>query len=159
MLPDWFLSTQERGNPDSSIPTWCTGNAAEPLIHGITYFDRLVTAVDSLREGDHLFFTDWRGDPDERLRDDGPTVAELFAGAAKRGVVVKGLLWRSHSDKLAYSQEENRDLGDHIREAGGEVLLDERVRRAGSHHQKLVILRHPGRPELDVVGDPSRRRQ
>ena len=151
VLPDWFLSTQERGNPDSSIPTWCTGNAAEPLIHGITYFDRLVTAVDSLREGDHLFFTDWRGDPDERLRDDGPTVAELFAGAAKRGVVVKGLLWRSHSDKLAYSQEENRDLGDHIREAGGEVLLDERVRRAGSHHQKLVILRHPGRPELDVA--------
>ena len=35
--------------------------------------------------------------------------------------------------------------------AGGEVLLDQRVRRAGSHHQKLVVLRHPGRPERDVA--------
>ena len=26
------------------------------------------------------------------------------------------------------------------------MLLDQRVRRAGSHHQKLVVLRHPGRP-------------
>ncbi|MGX6601072.1 phospholipase D family protein [Micromonosporaceae bacterium Da 78-11] len=150
-LPDWFLSTEERGNPDSSVPTWCAGNTAEPLIHGKAYFDRLVTEVLTLRDGDHLFFTDWRGDPDERLRDDGPTIVELFSDAARRGVVVKGLLWRSHLDKLAYSEEENRNLGDAIAEAGGEVLLDQRVRRGGSHHQKVVILRHPGRPELDIA--------
>lgn len=150
-LPDWFLSTQERGNPDSSIPTWSTGNTAEPLIHGKGYFDRLVAEGDTLRDGDHLFFTDWRGDPDELLRDGGPRIAELFAAAAGRGVIVKGLLWRSHSDRLAYSEQENRSLGDDIAAAGGEVLLDQRVRRAGSHHQKLVIMRHPGRPELDVV--------
>ncbi|HEX5205089.1 phospholipase D family protein [Paractinoplanes rhizophilus] len=150
-MVEWFLSTRERGNPDSSIPTWCTGNTAEPLIHGITYFDRLVAEVDSLREGDHLFFTDWRGDPDERLRDEGPTVASLFAAAAKRGVIVKGLLWRSHLDKMAYSEEENRNLGDAVRAAGGEVLLDQRVRRGGSHHQKLVVIRHPGEPERDVA--------
>ena len=99
----------------------------------------------ALADGDHLFFTDWRGDPDEQMRDDGPTVAELFSAAAKRGVVVKGLMWRSHLDKLAYSEEENRNLGDDIAAAGGEVLLDQRVRRGGSHHQKLVVLRHPGR--------------
>jgi phosphatidylserine/phosphatidylglycerophosphate/cardiolipin synthase-like enzyme len=148
---DWFLSAEERGNPHSSLPTWCAGNTAEPLIHGIRYFDRLATEVDSLREGDHLFFTDWRGDPDERLRDDGPTVAELFAAAAKRGVIVKGLLWRSHLDRFAYSEEENRNLGDEVAAAGGEVLLDQRVRRGGSHHQKLVVLRRPGRPEEDVA--------
>jgi phosphatidylserine/phosphatidylglycerophosphate/cardiolipin synthase-like enzyme len=150
-LPDWFLSEEERGNPHSSIPTWCGGNLAEPLIHGKNYFDRLVAEVDSLRSGDHLFFTDWRGDPDQLMRDDGPKVAELFAGAARRGVIVKGLLWRSHLDKLAYSEEENRNLGTHIEQAGGEVLLDQRVRRGGSHHQKLVVLRHPGRPELDIA--------
>jgi len=148
---DWFLSEQERGNPDSSIPTWCAGNTAEPLIHGITYFDRLATEVDSLRAGDHLFFTDWRGDPDELLRPDGPRVAALVAAAARRGVIVKGLLWRSHLDKLAYSEEENRNLGDEVRAAGGEVLLDQRVRRGGSHHQKLVVLRHPGDPSRDVA--------
>jgi phosphatidylserine/phosphatidylglycerophosphate/cardiolipin synthase-like enzyme len=150
-LEDWFLTADERGNPDSDIPTWCAGNTAEPLIHGKTYFDRLVEEVEALRDGDHLFFTDWRGDPDERLRDDGPTIAELFAAAAKRGAVVKGLLWRSHLDKLAYSEEENRSLGEDIAAAGGEVLLDQRVRRGGSHHQKLVILRHPGNPERDIA--------
>jgi phosphatidylserine/phosphatidylglycerophosphate/cardiolipin synthase-like enzyme len=148
---DWFLSREERGNPDSHIPTWVDGNTVEPLIHGRTYFDRLVSEVEALREGDHLFFTDWRGDPDERMRDDGPTIAELFAAAAKRGVVVKGLLWRSHLDRFQYSEEENRSLGDDVAAAGGEVLLDQRVRRAGSHHQKLVVLRHPDAPERDVA--------
>jgi phosphatidylserine/phosphatidylglycerophosphate/cardiolipin synthase-like enzyme len=52
---------------------------------------------------------------------------------------------------LAYSEEENRNLGDDVRAAGGEVLLDQRVRRGGSHHQKLAVLRHPGDPERDVA--------
>jgi len=150
-LQDWFLTAEERGNPDTLIPIWCPGNTAEALIHGRTYFDRLVTEVETLGEGDHLFFTDWRGDPDERMRDDGPTIAELLAAAAKRGVIVKGLLWRSHLDKFAYSEEENRNLGDEVAAAGGEVLLDQRIRRGGSHHQKLVILRHPGEPEKDIA--------
>jgi phosphatidylserine/phosphatidylglycerophosphate/cardiolipin synthase-like enzyme len=149
-LQSWFLTAEQRGNPDSAIPAWCAGNIAEPLIHGKAYFDRLVTEVEALRKGDHLFFTDWRGDPDERMRDDGPAIAELFAAAAKRGVTVKGLLWRSHLDKFAYSEEENRNLGDEIVAAGGEVLLDQRVRRGGSHHQKLIVLRHPDDPERDI---------
>jgi phosphatidylserine/phosphatidylglycerophosphate/cardiolipin synthase-like enzyme len=150
-LQDWFLTSDERGNPATRLPAWCEGNSAVPLVHGATYFDRLVEEVDALRAGDHLFFTDWRGDPDQLMRADGPTVAELLRGAAQRGVLVKGLMWRSHLDTLRYSEEENRHLGDAVEAAGGEVLLDQRVRRGGSHHQKLVVLRHPGRPELDVA--------
>jgi len=148
---DWFLSASERGNPASELPLWCDGNLVVSRVHGATYFDRLVTAVQGLDAGDHLFFTDWRGDPDELLRAEGPTVGELFSDAARRGVIVKGLMWRSHTDKLSYSEEQNRQVGDDVREAGGEVLLDQRVRRAGSHHQKLVVLRHPGRPQRDVA--------
>jgi phosphatidylserine/phosphatidylglycerophosphate/cardiolipin synthase-like enzyme len=150
-LSDWFLTTAERGNPASAVPAWCDGNLVEPLVHGSTYFDQLVTEVEALGQGDHLFFTDWRGDPDEKMRDDGPTVAELFSRAAERGVVVKGLMWRSHLDKFQYSEEENQHLGDAIERAGGEVLLDQRVRIGGSHHQKLVVLRHPDAPERDVA--------
>lgn len=150
-LVNWFLTTDERGNPATKIPGWCMGNRAEPLIHGATYFDRLATDVEALTRGDYVFFTDWRGDPDEKLRGDGPTVSELFCQAAERGVVVKGLMWRSHLDRLQYSKEENRHLGDGIERAGGEVLLDQRVRPGGSHHQKLVVLRHPGAPERDVA--------
>jgi phosphatidylserine/phosphatidylglycerophosphate/cardiolipin synthase-like enzyme len=150
-LAEWFLTTEERGNPASHVPAWCDGNRVEPLIHGSTYFDHLVTEVEELRAGDHVFFTDWRGDPDQRMRDGGPTIAELLRGAAERGVVVKGLMWRSHLDKFAYSEEENQHLGDEVEEAGGEVLLDQRVRLGGSHHQKLVVIRHPDAPERDVA--------
>jgi phosphatidylserine/phosphatidylglycerophosphate/cardiolipin synthase-like enzyme len=150
-LTEWFLTEAERGNPASEIPAWCEGNRAEALIHGATYFDRLVTEVEALQAGDHLFFTDWRGDPDEKMRDDGPTIRELFCHAAERGVVVKGLVWRSHLDKFSYSEEENQHLGEAIEQAGGEVLLDQRVRIGGSHHQKLVVIRHPRAPERDVA--------
>jgi phosphatidylserine/phosphatidylglycerophosphate/cardiolipin synthase-like enzyme len=121
------------------------------LVHGSAYFARLVEEVRALRTGDHLFFTDWRGDADERLCPEGPTVGELFRDAARRGVVLKGLMWRSHADELSYSKEENRQLGEEVHAAGGEVLFDERVRRAGSHHQKLVVLRHPDDPGRDVA--------
>jgi phosphatidylserine/phosphatidylglycerophosphate/cardiolipin synthase-like enzyme len=152
-VEDWFLTAEERGNPDHRLTSWCSGNQVVPLVHGATYFARLVEEVRELREGDHLFFTDWRGDPDERMTPDGPTVGELFSDAARRGVVVKGLMWRAHrsSGATSYSEADNRQLGDEVSAAGGEVLLDQRVRRAGSHHQKLVVLRHPGHPERDVA--------
>ncbi len=148
---DWFLTTAERGNPDTDLPAWCEGSLAEPLVHGRTYFDALATEVEACGPGDYVFFTDWRGDPDQKVRDGGPTVAEMFSAAAERGVVVKGLMWRSHLDKLQYSEEENRHLGEAIEKVGGEVLLDQRVRFGGSHHQKLVVIRHPAAPERDVA--------
>ena len=60
-------------------------------------------------------------------------------------------MWRSHLDKFAYSEEENQHLGEAIERAGGEVLLDQRVRFGGSHHQKLVVIRHRDEPERDVA--------
>ena len=77
-LTDWLLTESQRGNPDSDLPAWSENSQAEALIDGATYFDRLVTEVEALGPGDHLFFADWRGDADQRLREDGPTVAELF---------------------------------------------------------------------------------
>jgi phosphatidylserine/phosphatidylglycerophosphate/cardiolipin synthase-like enzyme len=151
VLDDWFLTESERGNPASDLPDRVDGNSVRPLINGAAYFARLADEVAALREGDQLFFTDWRGDADERLCPDGPTVAEAFGAAAQRGVLVKGLMWRAHRGDTGYSESANRGLGEAVRKAGGEVLLDQRVRRAGSHHQKLVVLRHPGRPERDVA--------
>ena len=149
---DWFLTADETGNPERGLPPWSTGNAVTPLVDGSAYFARLVATVRELRAGDCLFFTDWQGDADERLCPEGPTAAELLGDAARRGVVVKGLMWRSHSQKLSYSEEENRQLGDDVAAAGGEVLLDQRVRRGGSHHQKMVVLRGPGRDAAFVGG-------
>lgn len=157
-LDDWFLTAAERGNPATRLDArhpdgsaWSTGNEVRPLIHGATYFADLVGEVDELMTDDLLFFTDWRGDPDEVLVEPDRTVASVFSAAAGRGVVVKGLIWRSHLDKLQFSAEENRHLGIEVEEAGGEVLLDMRVRTGGSHHQKFVVIRHPAQPERDVA--------
>jgi phosphatidylserine/phosphatidylglycerophosphate/cardiolipin synthase-like enzyme len=158
VLGEWFLDAAERGNPDTRLLArhpesqhWAAGNDVRPLVHGAVYFRELLGAVRAMGAGDLLLFTDWRGDADERLDGPGSEVGELFAAAAARGVDVRGLLWRSHFDGFSYSASENRHLGEEIEAAGGQCLLDMRVRVLGSHHQKLVVLRHPDRPEADVA--------
>jgi phosphatidylserine/phosphatidylglycerophosphate/cardiolipin synthase-like enzyme len=113
--------------------------------------DPAAAEVEALGPGDHLFLADWRGDADQKLRERGPTVGELFRAAAERGVIVKGLMWRSHPRKFQFIEEQNRHLSDAIERAGGEVLLDQRVRIAGLHHQRLVVIRHTNEPALDVA--------
>jgi phosphatidylserine/phosphatidylglycerophosphate/cardiolipin synthase-like enzyme len=140
---DWMLPAHERPRTG--------GNLVTPLVHGAVYYRRLLEVVDATTRGDRVFFTDWRGDGDERLTDDGPRVDELLCRAARRGVEVRGLLWRSHTDRASFSAQENQRLGESINEAGGEALLDQRVRRGGSHHQKLVVVRHRDRPADDVA--------
>jgi phosphatidylserine/phosphatidylglycerophosphate/cardiolipin synthase-like enzyme len=157
LVTDWLLTAQERGNPDTSIDArhadgraWTAGNEVSPLIHGRTYFAALYEAVSATRAGDLVLFTDWRGDPDEQVAD-GVSVSALLCHAAERGVAVRGLVWRSHLDVLRFSSEENRRLGVEIEAAGGECLLDMRVRAGGSHHQKLVVVRYRDHPERDVA--------
>src|SRR4051794_12744572 len=105
-----------------------------------------------MQSGDLLMFVDWRGDPDERLTPaQGSEVGAVLGRAASRGVDVRGLVWRSHLDKLSFSSEENRHLDEEVNAAGGQCVLDMRVRAGGSHHQKFVVLRHPSRPERDVA--------
>src|SRR5919107_2145363 len=135
----------------TSLPAYNEGNLVEPLIHGTAYFDRLVECVERLDADDHLFFTDWRGEPDEPLLPGGPPVAQLFTDAVRRGVCVRGLVWRSHMDWMSFSEAENRALDEEVEHGGGEVILDQRVRRGGSHHQKLVVLRHDQDATQDVA--------
>jgi phosphatidylserine/phosphatidylglycerophosphate/cardiolipin synthase-like enzyme len=155
----WFLEPQARANPSTVLDArhtgllaWTTGNEVRALVHGAVYFLELFEAVEAMGPGDRLMFTDWRGDPDERLTGLGSEVGQVFAAAAAaRGVDVRGLVWRSHWDRFQFSASENRHLGDEIDAAGGQCLLDMRVRPMGSHHQKLVVLRHPRHPERDVA--------
>ncbi len=157
-VTDWFLDPGERKNDATCLDrrhpdgrAWTSGNEVTPLVHGATYFVELVRSLDGVGPGDLVLFTDWRGDPDQAMDATGLTVSRALCEAAGRGAVVKGLLWRSHVARLSFSEQQNRHLGEDIEAAGGECLLDQRVRPGGSHHQKFVVLRHPGRPELDVA--------
>ena len=154
----WFLSAAERGNPATAIDrlpperpgAWTTGNLVRPLVHGATYFRRLHEELCALGRGDRVYFTDWCGDADERLLPHGAPVGEVLADLVKAGVEVRGLLWRSHSDRLRFNAQENQRLGRELNEAGAEVLLDQRVRLFASHHQKIFVIQHRGHPERDV---------
>jgi phosphatidate phosphatase APP1/phosphatidylserine/phosphatidylglycerophosphate/cardiolipin synthase-like enzyme len=150
-LDSWFLTAAERGNDATRLRAWTEGNAVRPLVDGRSYFPALLEALEAAGEGDLVFFTDWRGDPDERLTDDGPRLGETFSAAGRRGALVKGLLWRSHLDRFQFSSEQNRDLSVDVDDDGGEVLLDQRVRPGGSHHQKFVVVRYADDPRRDVA--------
>jgi phosphatidylserine/phosphatidylglycerophosphate/cardiolipin synthase-like enzyme len=150
-LHHWFLTASERGNEATRLRPWTEGNTVSPLVHGSTYFAALTQALEGAGEGDLVLFTDWRGDPDERMGEGGPTIAEVLSAAAERGALVKGLVWRSHLDAIRFSADENRNLAEELDDSGCEVLLDQRVRPLGSHHQKFVVVRHRDRPAEDVA--------
>jgi hypothetical protein len=145
----WFLTPEQRGNPDTDLDrrrseavAWTSGNHVETLVHGRPYFERLAGRLRQLGPGDRMHFIDWRGDDDQILADDGTTLGELLVLLTRRGVEIRGLLWRSHTRALGFSREEHARLAERINAEGGLVLLDHRVRSFGSHHQKLVIISH-----------------
>jgi len=153
----WFLRSEERGNRSTSIDrrrddrqAFSAGNEIELLVHGAPYFDALHRELCGTEAGDLVAFADWRGDPDEHLAD-GQTLADVLVVLARRGVVVRGLVWRSHSKLAGFHLEHHVELARRVNEAGGQIVLDQRVRRAGSHHQKLVLIRHAGEPARDVA--------
>jgi len=150
----WFLDVHERQHAGASAVrdlAWTDGNLVTPLVHGATYFERLLEVLQPLAPGDLVCLTDWRGDDDEKLTDDGPTLAGVLVELARRRVQVRGLLWRSHPKAMGFNEEEQTELAAIVNAAGGQFLLDQRVRRAGSHHQKLVVAHHPDHPDDDVA--------
>jgi phosphatidylserine/phosphatidylglycerophosphate/cardiolipin synthase-like enzyme len=156
----WFLNRAERGNAASDVQaagtesgSWSEGNLVRPLVHGAAYFSRLHEELSVLQAGDRVWFTDWRGDADEQLEAGGTTIGGLLAGLARSGVEVRGLVWRSHGERVSapISGRSNELLSRKINDSGGEALLDQRVRLFGSHHQKLVVIRRRTDPSRDVA--------
>jgi phosphatidylserine/phosphatidylglycerophosphate/cardiolipin synthase-like enzyme len=144
-LDAWFLGSGERDNPASAIDrrrdaSWTTGNTVRVLVDGAEYFERLHDVLCATRPGDWVYFTDWQGDPDQLLLPGDHKAGAVLAEAAERGVHVRGLLWRSHPRMMNFSEEDNFDLAQLINQGGGQVLLDQRIRRFGSHHQKLFVV-------------------
>lgn len=157
-LADWYLSHAERENPHTALDAvragrtaWTTGNEVRPIVHGAQYFAELADRIGRTGPGDRIYFVDWRGDADQRLNDAGDTLVDVLTEALTRGADVRGLLWRSHWRKIGMHAEQAFRLGKAIEEAGGQCLRDMRVRTAGAHHQKFVILRHASDPDRDVA--------
>ena len=150
-IVSWFLGDGDRANPATDLRAFTTGNLVAPLVDGRSYFARLHAELNATEPGDQVYFLDFRGDLDELLDGPGSAVGDVLGRAARRGVRVFGLLWRSQPKALRQSEEANAEFSREIGDDGGQVLLDARTRRGGSHHQKLVVIRHPGAPGRDVA--------
>jgi phosphatidylserine/phosphatidylglycerophosphate/cardiolipin synthase-like enzyme len=156
-LDDWFLTADERGNPATDLDrrhpegaAWTEGNTGRVLVDGHDYFARLREVLCACTPGDWISFTDWQGDPDELLDGPGTEVGVILTRLAQQGVNVRGLLWRSHPEAMNFGEGKNLAFSRAVNQAGGQVLLDHRVRRGGSHHQKLVVVQHSD-PAADVA--------
>ncbi len=156
---DWLLDKEGRGNPrtrlDDQHPggqAWSEGNLVRPLVHGATYFAELYERLEATGPGDLVLFTDWQGDADERLTGaPGSEVSEVLGRADERGADVRGLVWRSHSSAIGFTSDENLRLGRTLQKRGVEAILDMRVRTGGSHHQKMLVIRHGDDPTRDIA--------
>jgi phosphatidylserine/phosphatidylglycerophosphate/cardiolipin synthase-like enzyme len=158
-VTNWFLTCAERDNDAAWVDrihpevAWSEGNLCRAIVDGVDYFRELYERVEATREGDVLLFTDWQGDADELLVADDPdsAVVDVLARADERGVDVRGLIWRSHWDKVGFFARQNRTLGEELQQRGAEALLDMRVRNGGSHHQKFLVIRHRDDPTRDIA--------
>ncbi|MDD7966183.1 phosphatase domain-containing protein [Actinomycetospora lemnae] len=150
-IEDWFLTAEERGNPATRLRPWTEGNAVRLRVHGSAYYAALAARLAGTGAGDLVLVAGWRGDGDQALGDRGPTVAEALAGTARRGARLAVLLWRSHLEAFGYHVARNRRLAADLLAVGAEVLLDQRIRALGSHHQKLVVVRRDTGADDDVA--------
>ncbi len=160
-LARWFLTAEERGNPATEIDrrhgdgrAWTRGNRVQVLIDGTEYFPRLYEQLCSTQPGDTVYFTGLEGDADERLAGPGTEIGRVLCDTARAGIRIRGLLWRAHPKLGSDAEVDNLLLSKALNEAGGQVLLDNRIRRGGSHHQKIVVIQpeHPEMPSTAFVG-------
>jgi phosphatidylserine/phosphatidylglycerophosphate/cardiolipin synthase-like enzyme len=149
----WLLTADERGNPATAIDfergdgqAWTAGNHVTVHVDGAAYFGRLHKLLSELGAGDWVYLTDWRIDATRQLTGPGSELGPLLAALARRGVAIRGLLWRSHPALVRFNQDANRVLSTLVNRAGGQLVADQRVRRFGSHHQKLLIVHRPDDP-------------
>ena len=153
-LPEaWLLAPAERGNAATAIDSehadgraWTVGNQVTVHVDGAAYFARLHQLLSELSAGDWVYLTDWRIDATRQLAGPGTELGPLLARLARRGVAIRGLLWRSHPALVRFNQDANRVLSMLVNRAGGQLVADQRVRRFGSHHQKLLVVHRPDDP-------------
>jgi phosphatidylserine/phosphatidylglycerophosphate/cardiolipin synthase-like enzyme len=156
---DWLLTKPQRANASTRLDdlhpgdeAWSVGNLVRSLVHGATYFAELYERLEATGPGDLVLFTDWQGDADERLTGEpGSEVVEVLGRADQRGADVRGLVWRSHREAIGFTADENLRLGRQLQARGVEAILDMRVRTGGSHHQKMLVIRHGSDPSRDIA--------
>jgi phosphatidylserine/phosphatidylglycerophosphate/cardiolipin synthase-like enzyme len=123
-------------------PPMRRGNRLEVLIDGEEALPAIEEAIRTARA--HVHIANWHASPDFRLtrEPDAPTLRDLLAETAQRGVDVRLLLWAGPpvpafqpTRKLVRAQQRRFTENTGVR-----CVLDSRERTLHCHHEKLVIV-------------------
>lgn len=118
------------------------GNRLEVLIDGEEALPAIQDAIRNARS--HVHIANWHASPDFRLsrEPDAPTLRDLLASTAQRGVEVRLLLWAGPplpafqpSRGLVRAQQREFTANCDVR-----CVLDSRERTMHCHHEKLVVV-------------------
>lgn len=151
----WFLPKQPH----------TVANEVVALVDGAIYMKHLYDRFKDMQTGDSLFYTVWRGSPEQRLRPDFTSpdtrLQPVLLDLIRLQVVVRVLAWnvpfamtkvRWVPFKFLAHSRENASLVNNTRKAiesegiDGSAVLDERLPPKGSHHQKSIVLTAKGEP-------------
>jgi phosphatidylserine/phosphatidylglycerophosphate/cardiolipin synthase-like enzyme len=131
--------TDERFSPHAQV---LTGNQLEVLVDGE---EALPAIQDAIRNAtSHVHIANWHASPDFRLtrEPDSPTLRDLLALTAQRGVDVRLLLWAGPpvpafqpTRRLVRAQQRRFTASTDVT-----CVLDARERTMHCHHEKLVIV-------------------
>lgn len=118
------------------------GNRMEVLIDGEEALPAIEEAIRNARS--HVHIANWHASPDFRLtrEPDAPSLRDLLALAAQRGVAVRLLLWAgppvpAFQPTRRLVRAEQRRFTENT---GVRCVLDARERTMHCHHEKLVVV-------------------
>jgi phosphatidylserine/phosphatidylglycerophosphate/cardiolipin synthase-like enzyme len=145
---DWFLDAAQMA--PFRTPAFTRDNVADFFVDGESYMESLATRFDGLASGDRVLMAGWRFSPEQRLR---PAVGgslgiqDLAIDLHARGVNFRALVYGSFASTLpvrisipAFPSKDNFDFRTTLANAGVNAVLDARVARFGSHHQKCAVI-------------------
>jgi phosphatidylserine/phosphatidylglycerophosphate/cardiolipin synthase-like enzyme len=138
---NWFVANTDPP-AESRLPRFTPNNKITFLIDGLATFREMVTAMATVKNAEHyLRLAGWW------LTDNfqmvpllvGTKFTELTHESANHGAQVQGMLW----DQFAhFNTAEVCHINDLPQGNGRAILDNETIRPAGSHHQKLLIVRN-----------------
>jgi len=118
------------------------GNRLEVLIDGVEALPAIEDAIRNAKS--HVHIANWHASADFRLTrgPDAPTLRDLLASTAQRGVDVRLLMWAgppmpAFQPTRRLVKEQQRRFTEHT---GVRCVLDSRERTMHCHHEKLVIV-------------------
>lgn len=118
------------------------GNRLEVLIDGEEALPAIEKAIRNARS--HVHIANWHASPDFRLtrEPDAPTLRDLLASTAQRGVDVRLLLWAGPPVPVFQPSRGlvKAGLKKFTANSGVRCVLDSRERTMHCHHEKLVVI-------------------